>query len=77
MSDGANTAVEWRDVAAATTDGVGVLDGGEFVHADAALADCYGFDDPAALRGRSWRALFEAGARPRGVGYPLGGPRDR
>lgn len=65
MSEGTCATVDWRTVAAAATDGVGVVDGERFVRATRALAERYGYDDPGDLVGTPWRSLFEADERAR------------
>jgi len=44
----------------ASIDGIGITDeNGEFVYANQAYADIYGYDDPEAFLGNSWRMLYE------------------
>jgi len=43
-----------------TADGIGIFDADEqFVYANQAQADIYGYDDPEALLGNSWRMLYD------------------
>lgn len=53
-----STAVEWTRLAAASMDGVGVLDGDEYGYANDALADVHGYEAPRALVGRAWGELY-------------------
>jgi PAS domain S-box-containing protein len=50
----------------ASIDGIGILDGdGEFVYANQAHADIYGYDDPDVLVGNTWRMLYGDDERAR------------
>lgn len=54
-----------QSVIAASIDGAGLLEGDTFVEANAELADCFGFDDAAALVGTPWRDLYPQADRER------------
>jgi len=50
----------------ASIDGVGITDDdGEFIYANQAHADIYGYDDPDAFVGNTWRMLYDDGERAR------------
>ena len=50
----------------ASIDGIGILDGdGEFVYANQAHADIYGYDDPDVFVGNTWRMLYGDDERAR------------
>ena len=50
----------------ASIDGIGILDGdGEFVYANQAHADIYGYDSPDAFVGNTWRMLYGDDERAR------------
>lgn len=55
MSDQAHGPVDWREFGAASIDGVGVLDGDEYVYTNRPFADVYGYDDPDELVGTAWQ----------------------
>ena len=47
------------------SDGVAILDDGEYVYADETHAEMYGFDDRTELLGESWRVLYDDGEADR------------
>jgi PAS domain S-box-containing protein len=57
--------VEWRRIAAASMEEVGLMDGDDLVHANDALADTYGYETPADLVEAGWRACYEPDERER------------
>lgn len=65
MSDEAHEAVEWRAFGAVSIDGVGVLDGDEYVYTNRPFADVYGYDDPDDLVGTTWQDRYGSDERER------------
>jgi PAS domain S-box-containing protein len=65
MSDRAYGPVEWQEFGAASIDGVGVLDGDEYVYTNRPFADVYGYDEPDELVGTTWQDRYEPGERKR------------
>jgi PAS domain S-box-containing protein len=65
MSDEVLASAGWREVGAASIDGVGVFDGDEYVYANQAFADIYGYDDPDELVGTAWQERHERDERER------------
>lgn len=59
MSDQAHGPVEWREFGAASIDGVGVLDGDEYVYTNRPFADVYGYEDPDELVGTTWQDRYD------------------
>ena len=57
--------IEWDQVAAASMDGVGLIDGGNLVYANETLADTYGYDDPNELVGEPWHTCYAPDERER------------
>jgi PAS domain S-box-containing protein len=65
MSDETHGPVEWQEFGAASIDGVGVLDGDEYVYTNRPFADIYGYDDPDELVGTTWQDRYEPDERER------------
>jgi PAS domain S-box-containing protein len=52
--------IDQAEAMEASIDGIGITDAsGEFVYANRAHADIYGYDDPEAFVGNSWRMLYD------------------
>jgi len=57
----AQEVIDQAEAMEASIDGIGILDEtGEFVYANRANADIYGYDDPEAFVGNTWRMLYDA-----------------
>lgn len=56
----AQEVIEQAEAMEASIDGMAILDeSGEFVYANDAHADIYGYDDPSEFTGHTWRLLYE------------------
>ena len=55
----AREVIDQAEAMEASMDGMAILDGGEYVYANRAHADAYGYDDPAAIVGSSWRTHYD------------------
>jgi len=56
----AQSVLEQAEAMEASMDGIGILnEDGEFVYINQAHADIYGYNDPEALLGNTWRMLYE------------------
>ncbi|AXG06043.1 PAS domain S-box protein [Haloplanus rubicundus] len=57
----AEEVIDQAEAMEASIDGIGIIDKtGEFVYANRAHADIYGYDGPEAFVGNTWRMLYEA-----------------
>ncbi|GAB3326473.1 PAS domain S-box protein [Haloplanus salinarum] len=55
----AREVIDQAEAMEASMDGMAILDGDEYVYANRAHADVYGYDDPAAIVGNSWRTHYD------------------
>ncbi|WP_458207928.1 bacterio-opsin activator domain-containing protein [Haladaptatus sp. NG-SE-30] len=58
MAESAHPSLGWRDIAATSIDGVGVIEDGEYVFANDALAEIHGYADSDAITGSAWNTLY-------------------
>jgi len=57
--------VEWKEVVAATSEGIAILQGERVVHANDSFAAHHGYDDPTAVEDSRWKTLYPQGERDR------------
>ena len=65
MSRSKQPIVEWKEVVAATNDGVAIFEEKRVVHVDDRFAAVFGFGESATMEGRRWETLFPQKVRQR------------
>ena len=65
MSASERPSVDWESIVAATSDGIGILEGERFVHVDDRFAAYYGYEDPDEVLGSEWGTLCARDDRDR------------